>query len=97
MKSKEKAPSPIEQLLGGKKEPEKTKKKLKHKKTVIESHFGSDGQSKGHTVRHSPDSPEEVSYTAADLNGVKDGLEEHLGEPAGAEKAPTSIRELQGK
>ena len=75
MKAKEKAPSsPLEQLLGGKKEPEK--KKAKHKKTVV-THHGNGS----HTVQHSPDSPEEVSYAAADLDALHDGMEEHLGSP----------------
>jgi hypothetical protein len=96
MKDKSKAPSsPLEQLLGGKKGPEKPKKKKQHKKTVIESHFDSEGKPKGHTIRHSPDSPDEVSYTAADLDGVKNGLQEHLGD-ASEEKAP-SLREFQAK
>jgi hypothetical protein len=84
MKNKEKAsPSPLEQLLGGKKETEKPKAKegVRHKTTKVEHHFDSDGKSKGHTVRHSPDTPEEVSYTSPDLDGVHDGMEEHLGTP----------------
>lgn len=96
MKLKEKSSAPptalLDKLLGGeKKEPEKAKKKMaKHKRTVIESHRDAEGESKGYTVRHSPDSPEEVSYTASDLNGVKDGLEEHLG----GESSPTAAELL---
>jgi hypothetical protein len=84
MKAKEKpASSPLlDKLLGGgKREPEKPKKKdVKHKKSLVEAHYDSEGKSKGYTVRHSPDTPDEVSYTAKDLAGVKDGLDEHLGE-----------------
>jgi hypothetical protein len=81
---------PKEILSGGgekKKGPEK--KKTKHKETRIEHH--PDGS---HTVRHipvsdgtSPPGPE-VSYAAKDLDGVHDGLEEHLGEPNGSEGTP---------
>jgi hypothetical protein len=83
MKPKEKAsPSLIEKLLGGKKEEKPAaKEEVQHKVTKVEHHFGSDGKPKGHTVRHSPDTPDEVSYAAPDLDGVHDGLEEHLGEP----------------
>jgi hypothetical protein len=75
-------PSPVE-LLGGKKkkEPEKPaakhKGKAKHKSTSIEHH--DDGS---HTVRHVPhEGGPELSYAAANLDAVHDGLEEHLGEP----------------
>ena len=84
MKAKEKAPasSPLlDKLLGGgEKKPEKPGKKgIKHKKSLVEAHYDSEGKSKGYTVRHSPDTPDEVSYTAKDLAGVKEGLDEHLG------------------
>lgn len=84
MKKEEKAPpSPIDLLSGEeKKEPKKSGKKHKHKITHIESHTHG-----GHTVRHSPGTPEEVSYSAPDLDAVHDGLEEHLGEPNQEEAA----------
>lgn len=51
-------------------------KKAKHKMTHIEHH--PDGS---HTVRHTPmGGGEEVSYSKPDLDGVHDGLEEHMGQ-----------------
>jgi hypothetical protein len=103
MKLKDKVPSssPLEQLLGGeKKGPEKPKnKKINHKKTVVEHHFNADGQSKGHTIRHSPDTPDEVSYTAANLDGVNSGMKEHIGDAGDEEKAalPSIHTALQAK
>ncbi len=101
MKPKEKtssASSPLDRLLGGgKKEPEKGKKKATHKKNLIEAHYDAEGKSKGFTVRHSPDTPEEVSYTAKDLAGVKEGLDEHLGGGDPVEAAPAALSFLGGK
>jgi hypothetical protein len=55
--------------------------KRKHKHTHIEHH--EDGS---HTVRHTPmGGGEEVSYSKPDLDGVHDGLEEHVGEANGDE------------
>jgi len=56
-------------------------KKAKHKHTHIEHHYDESGESKGHTTRHTPmGGGDEVSYTSPDLDGVHDGLEEHVGE-----------------
>jgi hypothetical protein len=100
MKAKEKpASSPLlDKLLGGgKKEPEKPKKKgIKHKKNLVEAHYDSEGKSKGYTVRHSPDTPDEVSYTAKDLAGLKEGFDEHLGGEGTSEEAP-ALAMLGGK
>lgn len=66
-----------------KSEKKDSKKKKKHGfgATHIEHH--TDGS---HTVRHVPeDGGQEVSYAAPDLNGVKAGLDQNLGEPEGAE------------
>ena len=53
------------------------KKKARMKHTHIEHH--ADGS---HTIRHTPmEGGEEVSYSKPDLDGVHDGLEEHVGEP----------------
>lgn len=76
-KEEEAPPSPVLDMLGGeKKSVKKPGKKHRHKRTIIDHH--SNGS---HTVRHSPDTPEEVSYAAPDLDGVHDGMEEHVGEP----------------
>jgi hypothetical protein len=102
VKPKEKASSassPLDRLLGGAKEKsEKPSKKKgpKHKKSLVEAHYDTEGKSKGYTVRHSPDTPDEVSYTAKDLAGVKDGLDEHLGGEELAE-APAALSFLGGK
>ncbi|MHB8666773.1 MAG: hypothetical protein ACYC7B_04535 [Burkholderiales bacterium] len=76
MKAKEKASpsSPLLQLLGSGKKKESSKK-IKHKKTVITAHTNG-----SYTTQHSPDSPDEVSYASGDINGLKAGLDEHLGE-----------------
>jgi hypothetical protein len=77
-------PSPLE-LLGGKKEPEKPKEKgkPKHKNTHVE-HLD-DGS---HVTTHIPrDGSPEVKYSSRDLDGVHDGLEEHLGEANQDEEA----------
>ena len=56
-------------------------KKGKHKHTHIEHHDNGT-----HTVRHTPAAGgPEVSYAANDMDGVHDGLEEHVGEPNGDE------------
>jgi hypothetical protein len=63
-------------------EKEKEKKHKKHaghgyKSTHIEHH--DDGS---HTVRHDHENPDQSkSYAAADLDGVHDGMEDHLGQP----------------
>ena len=49
--------------------------KKKHKHTHIEHHDNGT-----HTVRHTG-ADSEVSYAANDLDGVHDGLEQHVGEP----------------
>lgn len=69
------------------------KKKTRYRHTHIEHH--SDGS---HTVRHVPtEGGEEMSYSKPDLDGVHDGLEEHVGDAnegeemaaaGGAEPAP---------
>lgn len=84
---------PAEILSGGGKKKDEEKKpkkgKSKHRKTEIEHH--DDGS---HTVRHFPKADgtapagPEVSYAAKDLDGVHDGLEEHLGEPNEGEEGP---------
>ena len=51
-----------------------------HKSTHIEHHGD-----KSHTVRHTHEDGTEKSYAAADLDGVHDGLEEHMGEPNAGE------------
>lgn len=82
MKSEKKKPlSPIEALLGGKKEPEKpwVGKPVKHKRTTIDSHTNG-----SHTVKHSPDTPEEVSYAAPDMDSLMGGLKENLGAGQGS-------------
>jgi len=58
------------------------KSKVKHKHTYVEHHYNEKGKSTGHTVRHIPmGGGEEVSYAKPDLDGVHDGLEEHVGTP----------------
>jgi len=62
----------------------KSSKKKKMKHTHIEHH--NDGS---HTVRHTPmGGGEEMSYSKPDLDGVHDGLEEHVGDPNAAEGQP---------
>lgn len=73
------------------------KPKAKHKHTHIEHHYDEAGQAKGHTVRHVPvGGGEETSYAAPDLQGVHNGLEEHLGEPAPAPVAPPTAPPAAG-
>ena len=72
----------LEGLVHKPKPPKKMKDMRKHgfSHTVIEHH--TDGKS--HTVKHHPIvGPEPMSYGAADLEEVHDGLERHLhGEPS---------------
>lgn len=56
-------------------------KKSKMRHTHIEHH--SDGS---HTVRHTPMSGDEMSYSKPDMEGVIQGLQQHVG--GGAEEAP---------
>lgn len=78
-------------MAGGASKPEhkdapKKGKKTKHKTTTIEHHYNEAGESKGHTVRHTPmGGGEGTSYAAPDLDAVHDGLEEHIGEPGEGE------------
>jgi len=55
--------------------------KKRHKHTHIEHHYDDQGKETGHTVRHSGDASGETSYSAQDMDGVHDGLEQHVGEP----------------
>ena len=72
-----------------------TKKKMKHKHTHIEHHYNEKGESAGHTVRHTPmGGGEEVSYSKPDLDGVHDGLEEHVGEPNAGEEAEPAPQQV---
>jgi hypothetical protein len=58
--------------------------KKKHKHTHIEHHDNGT-----HTTRHTPvGGGEETSYASQDLDGVHDGLEQHVGEPNGDEAQP---------
>jgi hypothetical protein len=92
-KKKSKVPSPLDLLAGKKKEPEekpKGSKKPRFKRTVIDHHDNG-----SHTSRHEPrmasdgEKPgDEVSYASADLDGVHDGLEQHLGDPNHDEEVP---------
>jgi len=69
----------------------KAEKKKKHrmKSTHIDHH--PDGS---HTVRHTPmEGGEEVSYAKPDLDGVHDGLEEHVGEPNEGEEQAEPVAE----
>lgn len=64
-------------LSGGKKSEKKpSKKKGKHgyRRTEIEHHPNG-----SHTVRHLANEGEDTSYAAADLDGVKAGMDDHLG------------------
>jgi hypothetical protein len=69
----------VSDVMGGaktKSAPAKPKaKKAKHKHTHIEHHDNGT-----HTVRHSG-AGDEVSYAAPDMDGVHDGLEQHIGDP----------------
>lgn len=64
-------------LAGGKKKEGGKKKGGKHKYRKTETEHHPDGS---HTVRHLGHDPaDDTSYAAADLDGVKAGLDEHLG------------------
>lgn len=70
------------------KKTEKKSEKPQHKTTVIEHH----GRGKGHTVRHSPGTPQEESYAAPDLNAVSAGLQQNVGESdQGDQEAPPQV------
>lgn len=62
--------------------------KKRHKHTHIEHHYDDQGKETGHTVRHSGDASGETSYSAQDMDGVHDGLEQHVGEPNADEGQP---------
>ena len=63
--------------------------KKKHKHTHIEHHYDESGKATGHTTRHTPlGGGDETSYASQDLDGVHDGLEQHVGEPNGDEGQP---------
>lgn len=82
MKSEAKgAPTPAS-ILGGKKEPKKSAKKAKHKRTMID-HLD-DGS---HVVTLTPHQGDEVKFSRPDLDGLHDALEEHLGDPNHDEEA----------
>lgn len=70
-----------------KSEKKDSKKKKKHKFGVTHIEHHTDGS---HTVRHVPeDGGQEMSYASPDLNGVKAGLDQNLGEPEGDEGTGT--------
>ena len=62
--------------------------KKRHKHTHIEHHYDDQGKETGHTVRHSGDASGETSYSAQDMDGVHDGLDQHVGEPNADEGQP---------
>jgi hypothetical protein len=69
---KQKTEPRAQKMSGGKK---------KHKHTHVEHH-----DDNTHTVRHTDAAGKETaSYTAQDLDGVHDGLENHVGEPNAAD------------
>lgn len=71
-----------------KSEKKDSKKKKKHKFGVTHIEHHTDGS---HTVRHVPeDGGQEMSYASPDLNGVKAGLDQNLGEPEGDEGTPAA-------
>jgi len=75
---------PKEESKPDSKPADKKKKKIKH--THIEHHYDESGKETGHTTRHTPvGGGDEISYTSPDLDGVHDGLEEHVGEPNAGE------------
>lgn len=75
--AKDKAPKSEAKKDGGKQVSSK-KKKMKH--THIEHHYDEKGNESGHTVRHTPqEGGPEVSYATPDMDGVHDGLEQHVG------------------
>ena len=77
--------------------------KKKHKHVHIENHYDEKGKPKGHTVRLQPmGGGEETSFTAPDLDGVHDGLEEHMGEPNAdeaqeAQQTPQQVPQQQAQ
>jgi hypothetical protein len=75
------------EILGGKGHKKKGKKgKHPFHRTVIDHH--PDGS---HTIKHERrDGGEPVDYARPDLDGVHDGLEEHLGEENEAEEIPAA-------
>lgn len=80
--------SPSE-ILGGEKKKPTTKKKNRPTETRVKHH-----KNGSHTIEHSfaPSAsgeltPEPITYAAQDLDGVHDGLEEHVGEPNEGEEA----------
>ena len=82
-KSESKKPS-----AGGK------KKKMRH--THIEHHYDESGKESGHTIRHTPEGGgPEVSYTAPDMDGVHDGLEQHVGSENAGEGAGDQSAQAQ--
>lgn len=91
--------SPLVDALSGKKGGDKKSKKKSSKKksprfktTHIEHHH--DGS---HTVRHaSHEGGDDLSYASPDLQGVHAGLDQHLGEEAGAEEASPAMQALSG-
>lgn len=72
-----------------------SKKRVRMKHTHIEHHYDHEGKEAGHTVRHTPlEGGQEVSYASPDLDGVHDGLEEHVGEEnAGESQEPPEDQE----
>jgi hypothetical protein len=72
--------SPAESKSAPAEQPKKKKARIKH--THVEHHYDREGKPAGHTVRHQPDDGSgEISHAAADLDGVHDSMEEHVGEP----------------
>jgi hypothetical protein len=65
----------------------------KYHRTEIEHHL--DGS---HTVRHHRiDGGPHVSYAAADLDGIHDGLEDHIGTPNPGEAAKSPAHDAAEK
>ena len=84
--AKDKAPAKSESKSGGNKGAGGKKKKMRH--THIEHHYDESGKESGHTIRHTPEGGgPEVSYTAPDMDGVHDGLEQHVGSENAGEGA----------
>ena len=70
------------------------KKKMRH--THIEHHYDESGKESGHTIRHTPEGGgPEVSYTAPDMDGVHDGLEQHVGSENAGEGAGDQSAQAQ--
>ena len=72
----------------------KSKKHVTH--THIEHHYDDEGKSAGHTVRHKHDAGE-VSYAAADMDAIHDGLEQHVGDPNADEGAEPQAQPQQAE